>query len=311
MQRHSLLLTAPRQITWFTEELPPPGPQDILVRTRTGAISVGTELPQYRGDARASEPPTYPAMTGYESLAEVIECGAEVQNLTVGDRVVAFYGHRTAAVVPLSRVVQVPDTIDDALALLVILACDTAKGVAKLNPGSDDTVLITGAGTIGLLTLFNLQVQGISRITLVDPVPQRRELALRLGASCTVAPDDVYQLSPIYTMGVECSSRNKAFGLLQNKLIPGGKLCILADGNLEPLELQTAFHHKELTVLGSSDGLDYRDYARWFWEHAQPVANTLLDIFDLHIATEQIPNTFESMVKGAVHPIKVLTHYKF
>ena len=311
MQRHSLLLTAPRQLTWFTEELPRPGPQDILVRTRAGAISVGTELPRYRGDARASESPTYPTMTGYESLAEVIECGADVQNLAVGDRVIAFYGHRTATVLPHSRVIHVPNTIDDALALLVILGCDTAKGVAKLNPGSNDTALITGAGTIGLLTLFNLRLQGITQITIIDPIPQRRDLALRLGASHAITPADAKRLSSDYTMGVECSSRNEAFGLLQNNLNPQGKLCILADGNVEPLELQPAFHHKELTVIGSSDGLDYHDYARWFWQHARPMANTLLDLFDLHIAMEQIPNTFERMTDEEIHPIKVLTHYKF
>ena len=311
MQQHSLLLTAPRKLTWFTEELPCLGSNDILVRTRTGAISVGTELPRYRGDARASNPPTYPTMTGYESLAEVIDCGVEVQNLAVGDRVVAFYGHRTAAVLPHSRIIQVPETIDDTLALLVILGCDTAKGVAKLNPGSNDSILITGAGTIGLLTLFNLRAQGISQITVVDPIPQRRELALRLGAHHTVTPADVYRLSPDYTMGVECSSRNEAFGLLQNKLIPEGKLCILADGNVEPLELQPAFHHKELTVIGSSDGLNYQDYAHWFWHHARPIADILPDLFDLRIAVEEIPNTFEDMTKGEIYPVKVLTHYKF
>ncbi|NOK62977.1 MAG: zinc-binding alcohol dehydrogenase [Chloroflexi bacterium AL-W] len=311
MQRHSLLLTSPHQLTWFAEELPPPGPNDILVRTRMGAISVGTELPQYRGDARVSEPPRYPVMTGYENVAEVIDCGTEVQHIVTGDRIVAFYGHRTAAMLPHSRVIRVPDNIDDALALLVILACDTAKGVSKLNPASDDTVLVTGAGTIGLLTVFNLRAQRIDKIDVVDPLPQRRELALQFGARHAGALADMHLLSSAYTKGFECSSRNEAFALLQNKLKPGGSICILADGNVEPLTLQPAFHHKELTVVGSSDGLNYQDYAHWFWEHARPATSTLLDLFDLHTSVDHIPNTFARMVNREIYPTKVLIHYKF
>ncbi|HET8840638.1 MAG TPA: hypothetical protein VFN35_04185 [Ktedonobacteraceae bacterium] len=39
-----LCLIAPRSLAWITEDLPSVGPHDVLVQTRAGAISVGSEL---------------------------------------------------------------------------------------------------------------------------------------------------------------------------------------------------------------------------------------------------------------------------
>src|SRR5215472_17665888 len=100
MERRSLLLTAPRRLAWVAEELPAPGPHEVLVKTTAGAVSVGTELPQYMGTEREIVPRSYPRMTGYESLGTVLACGSGVPGLEPGERVVAFYGHRTHALVP-------------------------------------------------------------------------------------------------------------------------------------------------------------------------------------------------------------------
>ena len=65
MLSQSLMLTSPRQLQWVARELPPVGPRDLLVETRTGAVSIGSELPHYRGTSRNSAPATYPRMTVY------------------------------------------------------------------------------------------------------------------------------------------------------------------------------------------------------------------------------------------------------
>lgn len=44
----SLLLVAPRALTWQVEPLPPIGSDQVLLRTIAGAISVGSELPVFR-----------------------------------------------------------------------------------------------------------------------------------------------------------------------------------------------------------------------------------------------------------------------
>ena len=305
-----LLLQAPRQLAWVCEPLPDLGPHDLLPHTRTGAISLGTELPLYLGKSRGVHQPEYPFMTGYETVAEVIACGPAVQSVSVGDRVVAFYGHRTAAVVPEARVVPIPPSVPDMLAVLLILACDTAKGLSKVALHAQSRVVITASGTIGLLTLFNRHARGLRDIVVIDPVAHRRTVAQTFGARTAFAPDgkSIYEQS--CDIGFECSSRDSAFHLLQDLVEPNGPLCILADGNLEPLTLTPAFHAKELTVVGSSDGLDYRSYAIWLWEIAQSGRYPLTSVFEQTADAETLPVTFEQLAASNMRPFKVFVQYE-
>lgn len=310
MQRSSLLLIAPRQLQWFEEELPAPAEGEVLVQTIAGAISLGSEIPQYRGDARGSHEPGYPRMTGYESVGVVCACGPGVSRLHVGDRVVATYGHRTAAIVPEARAIPVPVVISDELALLAILSCDVAKGIRKLQPRYEETALVTGAGTIGLLTVWMLAALGLKRIDVIDPDAARRDLALVLGARATRSPDSSAAGSVGYSVGFECSGRDAGFALLQADLGPNARICVLSDGNLEPLTLTPAFHEKELEIVGSSDGWDYQEHARWYFEAVRRDFRDLERIFDRRIAAADLPATFEQLATDDDRPVKVFVRYE-
>lgn len=311
MEGRSLLLTAPRRLEWVSEELRRPGPDDVLVRTEADAVSVGAELPQYLGIEREIIERGYPRMTGYESVGTVIEVGEHVRELAPGDRVVAFYGHRTHAVVPAGKTLRVPEGVSDALALLAILTCDVAKGIRKLAPTPEQRVLITGAGAIGLLTLWTLRAYGVQDVDVVEPNTHRRALALRLGARRALAPSEASSATGYgYDIGFECSSRDAGFALLQEQMREGGQICVLADGNLEPLTLTPAFHAKELAVVASSDGWDYQRHAAWYFERvATSGAPELEALFEERIVARELPLVFERIARGEVAPVKVLTRY--
>jgi alcohol dehydrogenase len=235
MQRHSLLLTALRQLEWVSEVLPSLEPHEVLIQTTAGAISIGSELPIYRGTARSTEPIRYPRMTGYESAGIITGCGSHVQRFQAGDRVIAFYGHRSHAIIPEAKAIAVLNDVPDALALLSILTCDVSKGIRKVNPKPNEAVLITGAGTIGLLTVFMLKALGVQTIDVVEPRAGRRAMALQLGARMAMPSQEITKGSEIYPVACECSSRDAAFELLQGKMQREGRICILSDGNIEPL----------------------------------------------------------------------------
>ena len=309
MQRESLMLLEPRRLAWITEELPPLQPDEALVRTTAGAVSVGTELPQYTGAERATVRRQYPRMTGYESVGVVVERGAAVQGLEIGDRVVAFYGHRTLGVVPALKAIKVPDGVSDALAVLAILTCDVAKGIRKLAPKPAEPALVTGAGAIGLLTLWVLRAYGVRFVDVVEPRAERRALALRLGARRAVAPGEPLEQA-LYAAGFECSARDAAFALLQDRMQAGGRICMLADGNVEPLTLAPTFHTKELTVIGSSDGWDYQQHARWYFERVKDGMPALEALFDEQVTAAELPATFARMARGERTPVKVLVRYE-
>ena len=308
---HSLLLTAPRHLQWITETLPTLQYDEVLVQTTTGAISIGAELAQFRGTYRGSHAAHFPRMTGYESVGIILACGEAVQNLHVGQRIVSFYGHRTYAIIPATKAIPVPDNISDTLAILAILTCDASKGIYKVAPQPDEAVLITGAGAIGLLTLVMLKARGIQQVDVVEPNEHRRELATLLGARRAMDSTEAQLSEPHYPIGIECSSYNTAFTLLQNKVRQNGRLCILADGNIEPLVLTPDFHEKELIVIASSDGLDYQQHARWFFSHVLPEQSQLLEkLFEYEITAHQLIDTFERLASGTISPIKVLVHYE-
>jgi len=310
MEIRSLNLVAPYQLAWQTEPLAAPETNQILVRSRTGAISMGTELALYRNTTRHSRPLQYPLMPGYETVGEVIACGADVTDLAVGDRVVASYGHRSYARLPAQRAIRIPPDVPDALALLVILACETAKGVGKVAVQAHESVLITGAGTIGLLTLFNLRARECMRVDVVEPVNARHQLAILLGAQqLKTAAELADQTTPTYQVGFECSSANAAFALLQHVLVPHGRLCVLADARRDPLVLTPAFHEKELHIIGSSDGVDYPGYAAWYWPHARRNSSALEQLFTRSVAFDDLPEAFAELAGQPVAPVKVLVHY--
>lgn len=306
----SLLLAGPRRLEWAEQQLPDPAPGMVLVQTVASAISIGSEVPQYTGTARSLEIPRYPRMTGYESLGRVIAVGEGVERVGVGDRVVAFYGHRSAALVQESRAVRVPEGISDRLALLAILTCDAAKGVRKITLRPEEVVLVTGAGALGLFTLFALRAYGVAAVDVIEPEARRHALALALGARRVLTPAEMEAAGTSgYPAAFECSSRDQAFALLQLRLAPNGRLCLLSDGNIESLTLTPAFHQKELHIFGSSDGWNYQEHAAWYFDYLLKTPTALAEVFQEEIAFEELPATFERLAQAGVRPVKVLVRY--
>jgi S-(hydroxymethyl)glutathione dehydrogenase/alcohol dehydrogenase len=64
-----------------------------------------------------------------------------------------------------------------------------AVNTADVRPGA--TVAVIGAGGVGTAAILGAQVAGAARIIAIDPVPMKRESALRFGATDTIDPNDV------------------------------------------------------------------------------------------------------------------------
>jgi alcohol dehydrogenase len=96
---------------------------------------------------------------------------------------------------------------------------------------------------------------------------------------------------------------------LQRKMVLGGRICVLADGNFEPLTLLPEFHTKELCIVGSSDGWDYAAHAAWFWEYLRQQSPPLDELFDVRIPASALPETFAALDTGTLSAVKVLIDY--
>ncbi|MEI5906791.1 alcohol dehydrogenase catalytic domain-containing protein [Bacillus spongiae] len=308
MEQRSLTLTGRHQLEWRTKNIPPLMEDEILIKTIAGAVSIGAELPQYNESDRTDVEPTYPSETGYESYGEVIKIGKDVSSSKVGDRVVAFYGHKDYGVVKAKKAIRVPREISYPFALLSILSCDAAKGVLKLQPKKTDRVLVTGMGTMGLLTVYFLKnYMEVKHVDVIDLDKKRCEYATMFGIS-NFYTNQAECPQNFYECGLECSSSNEAFRTLQKSIRVNGEICILSDGNRDSLNLQADFFKKELKIIGSSDGWDYQEHANWHFSNVEKVPH-IEQIFQHQISHQELINCFEELSKKVINPLKVLVKY--
>ena len=75
------------------------------------------------------------------------------------------------------------------------LGCGVLTGAGAilnvLRPGPDDTLVVLGAGTTGLAAVMAARHRGVARIIVSEPAAARRELALCLGATSAVPPEEL------------------------------------------------------------------------------------------------------------------------
>ncbi|GAA0920923.1 Zn-dependent alcohol dehydrogenase [Nonomuraea longicatena] len=97
------------------------------------------------------------------------------------------------AVLPVQGAIKIdPEVPWEAAALIgcgITTGVGAALNTARVRPGS--TVAVIGCGGVGLSVIQGARVSGARTILAVDPLPAKRELALRVGATHAVAPDDV------------------------------------------------------------------------------------------------------------------------
>jgi len=169
----------------------------VVIRARLTAISAGTELRVYRAIPvdKAGQflhetiPFVFPAENGYSMVADVVEVGAEVSHLSVGDRVFAPAPHKEFAAVPVSRVVSLPDEIPDEEAVLIDILEVAHIAIRQGYPPAGGNVAIVGQGIIGLSITAYASAFGF-RTVVVDRDPGRLEIARQMGALVTVSPDE-------------------------------------------------------------------------------------------------------------------------
>ncbi|RJF73189.1 theronine dehydrogenase [Deinococcus cavernae] len=265
-----LVVSAPHSLAWqdFTLAAPPAGQAQI--RTHLSAVSISSELSVVAGLPSGSSP----APLGYQTLGVIEAVGPDV-SLQAGQRVVCTLGHASHGNILAKNLIPVPHGVSDRTALCSILGEETHKGLRKLSPQPGEQILIAGAGLLGLLSVFNLTRRGLDQVTVLEPDPHRRALALEFGARAAHAPGELPHDQ--FDVGVECSASPAGFAELLRHLRRSARCGVLSDGNWGALVLPPEFHSRELTLVASSDGEDYPTYAAWLWAHADPVLEKLFE----------------------------------
>lgn len=195
-----LVLTGPREVRLEERKPLPLGPDEVRLRTLYSGISAGTELTQYRGsnpylhkrwDSErrlfvSGQGPqlTYPIRAwGYEEVGEIVELGANVRDLDLGERVFGTWGHRSLASVSAAyaRDRRLPPGADALPGIFSQIGAIALNGVHDANVQVGETVAVFGLGVPGQIVGQLARVAG-ARVVGVDLLSRRLEIAEATGA---------------------------------------------------------------------------------------------------------------------------------
>ncbi len=199
-----LKAVAVKEIAFRDYELPELAEDQVRVRTRFAAAKHGTEMALFKGYAGARGPwnrelalhepadedAGFPQFTiGNMFVGEVTGAGEGVDQIEVGDRVLAYGGFREVQTVSATRCWKIPDHVGWKSAVCLDPA-DFAMGAVRdgcVRVG--DAVAIFGMGAIGLMAVQIAKRSGAAPVIAVEPLANRRSAAAALGADRVLDPN--------------------------------------------------------------------------------------------------------------------------
>lgn len=175
-----------------------------------------------------------PMIMGHEFSGVIEEIGDEVTGLGIGDKVTVcpliecgecyYCSSGRENICPQQRflgtlddngamveklcinadqILKLPEKMDIETGALIEPFAVAYSAVKKAFPIRDKTVLITGAGTIGLFILIAAKYFGAKDVIVVDLSEERLQKAAELGATCTINPSTEDTNAILETMGLK------------------------------------------------------------------------------------------------------------
>ncbi len=330
----AIVKSKPGKGLWLQDvSLPKPGPNDVLIKIHKTAIC-GTDLHIYKWDEWAAQTIKTPLIIGHEYMGYVVEVGAEVDRVTVGERV-TVEGHISCGFcrncrrgrqhicdntkgigvnidggfaeyicVPAKNVLHLDSKIPDEI-LSIMDPLGNATHTALSFPMLGEDVLITGVGgPIGAMAVAICKFAGARNIVGTDLSKYRRDLARKMGATKIIDPtktsvyDTKHELGMKggFDIGLECSGSPVAFNDMVNNMYNGGKISLLG---LLPQSTQIKWNNvifKGLTLKGIYGREMYET-----WYHMEMMLLSGLDVSPIithRFHYSEFQKAFEIMEQG-------------
>ena len=215
MKRLSLYFTGPYQVSVQEERLPPPAEDQVVVQTQVSAISPGTEMLIYRGQAPTDIPVDetipdlagdfgFPLKYGYAAVGRVVAWGAYVDPEWHNRLVFAFHPHESHFLTSPAELIPVPPGVSPEEAAFLPNVETAVNFLMDGRPLVGEQVAVFGQGVVGLLTTALLARFPLARLVTLDRYPLRRGKSLDMGAHVSLdptAPDALDQVSSLVQKG--------------------------------------------------------------------------------------------------------------
>ena len=260
----ALVKAKPEKGLWMQREpVPEIGPDDVLIKINKTGIC-GTDIHIWNWDEWAQKTVPVPLITGHEFAGEIVEMGANVTGLFIGQRVsgeghlvgkhsrASRSGHfhldpKTRGIgvnepgafaeylrLPAFNVVPLPDDISDDIGAILDPLGNAVHTALSFDLVGED-VLITGAGPIGIMAAAVAKHIGARHVVITDINPDRLDLAGRVADITTVniARTGLKQVAADlkivegFDVGFEMSGSQAALEQMIGAMVMGGRIAML------------------------------------------------------------------------------------
>jgi L-iditol 2-dehydrogenase len=301
------------------EDVPVPeiGQGEILIRVLSASIC-GTDLRIWHGNHRMYAPGTV-RIPGHEVVGTIAKISKEIEDHRVGERVFcapntgcghclqcitgnnnlcarydaigvtsdggfAEYVRISAKSVQQGNVIPVDESVDPAVAALLEPFACVVRGQNALGIQPGETVLVMGAGPIGVMHMKLARARGAGKVIVSEPIAERLEQAAGMGADKVINPSsedlatvlgeetggrgaDVIIVAAPAHAAQESAVQSAAIGGRINFFggLPKDRPAVTLDSNL--------IHYKELVITGTT-ACSTADC----WQSAQIVNSGLVDL---------------------------------
>jgi 2-desacetyl-2-hydroxyethyl bacteriochlorophyllide A dehydrogenase len=190
MKRKQIIFTAPRTAELLETDVPVLSDKGVLVKTEYTVVSGGTERANILG--LPNVPQGLPKQLGYCGIGYVLEIGKNVKTVGVGDRVLVYHGvHSNLNVREENEITKVENVgIPSLEAAFTVIASMGLGGVRKLELELGESAMVMGLGLLGMFSVQFLRASGANPLIAADLNPERRKMALELGADYAFDPSE-------------------------------------------------------------------------------------------------------------------------
>ncbi len=284
----SAVLVEPGRLEVEEVPEPEPGPGEVVLRVQS-ALTCTADLRAYRLGLKA------PGPLGHEFSGQVWRVGADVRGFREGDAVMTAHvapcgecflcsrgqGNlcenleagmavggfaefvRVGAPIVRQNMFLKPASLSYAEAAFLEPLASVVQGLGSIPIDPDDTVIILGCGTVGLLCLACLQaLERSPRVLVVGRGPERLELARTMGAELVIdaETEPVVDLVRERTAGLgaqvvmDCAGQPESWAQMLDLASRGSHILLFGGcpGAL-PVDLDTTrLHYDQIALVGTS-----------------------------------------------------------
>lgn len=260
---------------------PQPGAGDVLLATRASTIC-GSDLRAIYREHLGEGPEAYQnVIGGHEPAGVVAAVGEGVTRLVPGDRVVVYHisgcgfcdecragyqigctspereaygwqrdgGHADFLLAREHDLIKLPESLSYLDGACVACGFGTAyEALRRVGVSGRDRLLVVGLGPVGLAVGLLAKKMGASEVIGTDPSPERRGLALRLGA-VDVAEESVTGAEA--DVAVDCSGVGAGQLSALKNTRRWGRVALVGEGGQLSVDVSDVIIHRQLTLHGS------------------------------------------------------------